>query len=382
MSEANKEEVEKCKTIAINALESGDADKAIRFLQKAKRMCPEDSSIDALLAKAASGGASPGASGGAAGSDGPRFRAHAATSNDKASSSTKGATRTNKDGHQYTTEQMQLVQRMLRTKDYYDILEVEKGSNEEAVKKAYKKLALKLHPDKNHAPGAEEAFKKLSKAVQCLTDPDKKHVYDRYGDEERIPTSQRQAYQQDFMNADDLFSAFFGGGATFHHHHHHAGRQRQQPQASNEQVQRAQLFQALPVLLLVMLTMASNLVSKDSGSRFSFSATSQYRNERTTPALGVSYYVTDDFEESYPDGTRALAEFDRQVEIYHVRNLGSECDLQDKQMYKKVLQAKRRGIQDEIQQARNSPKPACKDLEKVKNKFPQIYRSAMYMGAY
>jgi len=91
------------------------------------------------------------------------------------------------------------VQKILRTKDYYVILGVPKDASEDAVKKAYKKLALKLHPDKNKAPGAEEAFKKVSKAVQCLTNAEAKQVYDRYGDEEHVPRSQHARYQQDFM---------------------------------------------------------------------------------------------------------------------------------------------------------------------------------------
>merc|ERR1719443_2329932 len=109
------------------------------------------------------------------------------------------------------------------------MMDLPRDATEEMVKKAYKKFALKLHPDKNKAPGAEEAFKKLSKSVQCLTDPDKKRVYDRYGDEDRIPQQQRQHYQQDFMTPEDLFAAFFGGGAfpSQHHrqHHHHQSQQ-------------------------------------------------------------------------------------------------------------------------------------------------------------
>mmetsp|Transcript_24897 Transcript_24897/g.45120 ORF Transcript_24897/g.45120 Transcript_24897/m.45120 type:complete len:375 (+) Transcript_24897:46-1170(+) len=374
MGEANKEEAEKCKQIATNALAAGDADKATRFLQKAKRMCPEDSSIDALLAKAAAGGtggASPSAgNNSSAAPEGMRHRASA--SGAPTSSSASGATRTSKDGKQYTPEQMQLVQRILRTKDYYDILEVPKQASEEACKKAYKKLALKLHPDKNHAPGSDEAFKKLSKAVQCLTDAEKKNVYDRYGDEDRMPQQHRQAYQQDFMTPEDLFAAFFGGG----------GGQQRQHHGEPAEAQRAQILQALPVLILVLLTLASSFASKDNGSRFSFQPNNAYRNERTTASLTVPYYVTDDFEDHYAEGTRALAEFDRQVEVYHVRNLGSDCDYQEKLMYKKVLMAKRRGNQEELQSARNHPRPACKEVERVKKKFPQIYRSAMYMGGY
>ena len=96
-------------------------------------------------------------------------------------------------------------------------IRISRDSPNSDVKKAYKKVALKLHPDKNKAPGAEDAFKKLSKAYQCLTNEDSKQMYDRYGDEERMPQQQRQQYQQDFMTPEDLFSAFFGGGSSNFH---------------------------------------------------------------------------------------------------------------------------------------------------------------------
>jgi len=382
MAEANKEEIDRCKQIAQSALSGGDAEKATRMLQKAKRMCPTDTSIDDLLAKAQAAAASPGASSPSARGDSDAnptasegFR-HRTSTASNASAGASSNVRTGKDGRQYTTEQMQLVQRILRTKDYYDILEVPKNASEEVAKKAYRKLALKLHPDKNRAPGADEAFKKLSKAFQCLTDPEKKQVYDTYGDEERIPQQQRHHYQQDFMTPEDLFAAFFGGGPVFHqqqrHHAHHQ---------DEGQMQRMQIFQALPVLLLVLLTL-SNFAKDGGGGRFSFQPNNAYRNERTTPTLNVAYYVTDDFEEHYSEGTRPLAEFDRQVEIYHIRNLGSDCDYQEKTQYKKVLQAKRRRNEEELQEARNLGRPACDKLERVKKKFPNLFRSAMYMGGY
>jgi len=273
---------------------------------------------------------------------------------------------------------MHMVQRILRTKDYYDLLEVPRDSSEEAVKRSYKKLALKLHPDKNKAPGAEEAFKRLSKAVQCLTDAEKRQVYNRYGDEERIPQQHRQAYQEDFMTPEDLFAAFFGGQP--------GQRRRYAPPDGQEagpgQVQRAQLLQALPIILLVVLTLASNFSTQDSGSRFSFSQRDQYRNGRNTATLNVDYYVSDSFSQHYPEGTKVLADFERQVEVYHVRNLHSECDYQEKVMYNKVMIAKRRGSQEELQKARGHPRPACKEIEKIKRKHPTIYRMAMHMGVY
>ena len=60
-----------------------------------------------------------------------------------------------------------LVDRIRRCKDYYEILGVSKDCGDEDLKKAYKKLALKFHPDKNHAPGATEAFKGELNSCMC-----------------------------------------------------------------------------------------------------------------------------------------------------------------------------------------------------------------------
>ena len=67
-------------------------------------------------------------------------------------------------------------------RDYYEVLGVERGANDETFKKAYRKLAVKYHPDKN--PGdksAEDKFKELGEAYEALSDPQKKAAYDQYG---------------------------------------------------------------------------------------------------------------------------------------------------------------------------------------------------------
>lgn len=68
-------------------------------------------------------------------------------------------------------------------KDYYKILNIQKGSSDEDIKKAYRKLALKYHPDKNKEPGAEEKFKEVAEAYEILSDPKKKEIYDKYGED-------------------------------------------------------------------------------------------------------------------------------------------------------------------------------------------------------
>jgi len=379
----NQDEVEKCKQIATSAMAAGDVDKAVRFLQKAKRMNPEDASLDALLARAESGKTPSGTEAPPTESSGPRFRTGSSVPSAErsgaasASGSSAGRTRVNKEGKTYTAEQMQEVQRILRTKDYYAILGVDKHDGEDVIKKAYKKMALKLHPDKNKAPGAEEAFKKVSKVVQCLTDSEKKEVYDQYGDEENIPQMRQQRYQQDFMTPEDLFAHIFGGpsfSAAFHSHGHQRAEGDERDAAN---AQRAQLFQMLPIILLVMLTLASNFASRETGSRFSFTPNGQFQDERTTATLNVNYYVTTDFDDQYSEGTRALADFERQVEIYHVRNLHNDCDLQEKVAYRKLMMAKRHQNKAQVQEAKNHPKPACVDIEKIKRQHQNIYRSAV-----
>ena len=76
------------------------------------------------------------------------------------------------------------IEQYLRKKDFYDILGVTKDSSETEIKKAYRKLALKFHPDKNQLPKSKDVFKKISQAYDCLSNPDKKAFYDRTGNEE------------------------------------------------------------------------------------------------------------------------------------------------------------------------------------------------------
>lgn len=70
------------------------------------------------------------------------------------------------------------------TRNYYEILEIEKNASEEEIKKAYRRLSLKWHPDKNRgSKEAEEKFKEINKAYQILSDPNTKNLYDIYGED-------------------------------------------------------------------------------------------------------------------------------------------------------------------------------------------------------
>ena len=104
-------------------------------------------------------------------------------------------------------------EKIINNKDYYDILGITKETSNDDIKKAYKKLAIKFHPDKNKSPKAEEAFKKIATAYQTLTDPKKRELFDKYGSEEeyreKVYQERQQAYEDDF-DPYDIFDMFFG----------------------------------------------------------------------------------------------------------------------------------------------------------------------------
>ena len=101
--------------------------------------------------------------------------------------------------------------------DYYEILGVSKNANEADIKKAYKKAALKHHPDRNpnNKEAAEAKFKEISKAYQVLSDPSKRRTYDQFG-EEGINGDSGAGFDADFSPF-DLFKQFSGqmGGDIF-----------------------------------------------------------------------------------------------------------------------------------------------------------------------
>lgn len=102
-------------------------------------------------------------------------------------------------------------------RDYYEVLGVTKQTSADDIRRAYRKLAKKYHPDINKEPDAEEKFKEVQEAYEVLSDPEKKAKYDQFG---------HAAFEQgaggfggfnggfsgDFGGFDDIFSSFFGGG--------------------------------------------------------------------------------------------------------------------------------------------------------------------------
>lgn len=100
-------------------------------------------------------------------------------------------------------------------RDYYEALEVSRNATPEDLKKAYRRLAMQYHPDRNKEPGAEERFKEINEAYQVLSDPEKRAAYDRFG---HAAFSEGSGFgYSPFTDINDLFESFFGaafGGAS------------------------------------------------------------------------------------------------------------------------------------------------------------------------
>lgn len=114
---------------------------------------------------------------------------------------------------------------MAPKRDYYEVLGINKEASQEDIKKAFRQLAFKYHPDRNKEAGAEEKFKEISEAYAILSDPEKRRLYDAYGFEgiEGRYTPEdifnrarfRDIFSEFGFNFEDLFERFFGGGFGF-----------------------------------------------------------------------------------------------------------------------------------------------------------------------
>ncbi|KAE9591996.1 putative chaperone DnaJ [Lupinus albus] len=115
--------------------------------------------------------------------------------------------------------------------DYYKVLQVDRSASDDDLKKAYRKLAMKWHPDKNpnNKKDAEAKFKQISEAYDVLSDPQKRAVYDQYGEEGlmgQVPppgaggfpggsNGSQASFRFNPRSADDIFSEFFGFSSPF-----------------------------------------------------------------------------------------------------------------------------------------------------------------------
>ncbi|KAL8142826.1 hypothetical protein V2J09_015858 [Rumex salicifolius] len=323
--DSNKDEAVKCIGIAKESIAAGKKERALKFIKIAQRL-NSDLSVKELLdacEKIGSPAPSPSengnrcdpAKGGAAG-----IRSEGTANGER----------------NYTQEHVQLITQVKRSKDYYAILGVEKACSMEEIKKAYRKLSLKVHPDKNKAPGAEEAFKKVSKAFKCLSEEDSRRHYDQVGLVDEYEHSQQHGRQRrrttgDFHNdefdPDEIFRAFFGQSNVFNTSHHVFRTRGMGTQNRTDGVAAPNfmvLLQLLPILLIVLLAYLPT-----SEPEYSLQKTNNHQIPRVTIKYGVEFFVKDpDFDSKYPVGSESRVNLEEHV-IYDYKNLlGRYCHIE------------------------------------------------------
>ncbi|KAM4603258.1 dnaJ homolog subfamily B member 14 [Polymixia lowei] len=330
--EGNRDEAEKCINIASKAFEAGDKEKALKFLNKAEKLYPTERAkalLDALTRNGSSAGNGAYCRRPANGSESTGAQPDRGSQDAGGGESAKG----------FTKEQVEGVHRIKRCKDFYEVLGIGKEACEDELKKAYRKLALKFHPDKNHAPGATEAFKKIGNAYAVLSNPDKRRQYDLTGGEE--PSSPGHAHGGGFdfhrgfeadITPEDLFNMFFGGGFPSSSAHTFTNGRTRYSQQTDQRQERAEergdggfsmFIQLMPIVVLILVSILSQLmVSTPPYSLYSRPSTGQ-TIKRQTENLRVDYYVTRDFKSEYKGS--ALQKIEKNVEEDYVSNIRNNC---------------------------------------------------------
>ncbi|KAL2155433.1 hypothetical protein VTH82DRAFT_175 [Thermothelomyces myriococcoides] len=349
-----------------------------------------------------------------------------ATASGASASQNDGSARNRREHNQgnqerkYTPEQEAAVLRVRRCNptDFYAILGLERDCLESDIKKAYRKLSLLIHPDKNGHPYADEAFKMVSRAFHVLSNSDKKKMYDEYGadPDSRFASAQAQAAQNPFagfagrrpgggapggwaqeeISPEELFARFFGGGGfggpfagfdggpqfVFNFggpgirvHQFGGPRPRGRPRNPGQEEPPSvwsSLIGYLPIILLLFWPVISSIFSGVFSSTpstpsmvFDEPHPPLYTMERTMPHFKVKYYLNPADVHSYSPSK--LSSLDKKAEVVLVQQLRLKCD--NEMAHKQQLQNAAQGwfFQDpeKMELANTYDMPACRRLNSL-----------------
>jgi curved DNA-binding protein CbpA len=132
---------------------------------------------------------------------------------------------------------------IVTAQDYYEILGVKRDATEKEIKRKFRQLALKYHPDKNKDPTAEETFRNIAEAYDILGNSDKRRQYDAQGHQSFKSSSNQDGFSGFHFNMHDFFKEFDAASAKFHfsqHQAHHEAHKKMHEKAHREAHKKAQ----------------------------------------------------------------------------------------------------------------------------------------------
>ncbi|KAH8254112.1 hypothetical protein KR032_008557 [Drosophila birchii] len=255
--------------------------------------------------------------------------------------------------HMFTPDMLDVVQKVLRCRTHYEVLRVSHHATYSEVKRAYHKLALRLHPDKNQAPGAEQAFRRISEAADCLTDCQKRIEYN-------LGRSVSDCHGQHPSEYDDYLS---GSGCEEKEEQDESGTgtQRRPYQAANQRKPQSQsLYQteqlvigvvaALVFLFIIMHYIAAAPV-------YSFTPTRTHSLHRVTQASHIAYYISPKILAKFTE--QEIIKLEREIEQVYISDLKLKCKQERSLRDTLLLRAQQANNQRLLEQAVQMPTPAC-----------------------
>ncbi|XP_062231213.1 chaperone protein dnaJ 49-like [Phragmites australis] len=341
--DGNKDEALRSVRLAKSAFASGDSQRAEKFIRIAQRLDPS-LPLDDLLSPAEKFGILNGVT------CQDKTRKDQSRENPKTSKEYVGPFNVD---HGYTEENVRVVQDIRKKKDYYAILGVERRCSVEEIRKAYRRLSLKVHPDKNKAPGAEDAFKLVSKAFKCLSNDQSRKTYDQAGTIEdhdfnvqyynvmRRGAARRRRqgrsgfynYEEDF-DPDEMFRSFFYGThdnlfrAQNTYRSRGTGRQQQQRREHTTQggpgINLILLMHLTVVLFIVLIAFIP--VRRP---EYSLQKTYYFPISKATQKHGVEYFVSkQEFDQQFPQGSPSRDNLEQYVLKDYKSLLGKYCHVE------------------------------------------------------
>lgn len=420
----NKDEAERCRDLGAQALRRGDYNRAVKLLLKSLNLYPLPG-VAALLEQAKKAQTTNSST-----TNHSNTRQEAKEEEEDSTTPTvsRSTSFNDNDGNTYkssngtrgyTEEQASIVKQVLSAKDqavsanspkpHYRVLGVPTNASETELKKAYRKLALKLHPDKNSAPGSDEAFKAVGLAYATLSDAEKRAIYDRYGEEDpdnrggggaRYAAGFPRGPNGQEMSPEDIFNMFFGGmagpgmgrGAGFGGpgfrvyttgfgpggFYVHNPAQRQRAGAQQQQQERAswaQLVQLIPIIVLFFMSFLSIPQTQEVGTGgspyFSLTQSPPFVNAlytKTTPVKDIPFFVSDKVLRTIQRDRYQLSQIERIVERSYENYLQGECYSQ--RLFKSQMENKAKNRKDlstedrdrELKRAQDFRLTRCEEL--------------------